>query len=175
MAPRRGGLGLPTARVTEKLGSLKGKRVVIMGDIAHSRVARSNIYILRKLGASVAVPAIALANPGATHFERFSVGTTAVSVEMPESQFSAGTESLLAWIRRSMNIVSAYYGRFPTETLRIRLIAEDGGGVRASRGLRDELSRDLRGVLTNEPPARRQLNDATLPVGERPPFDADAT
>lgn len=39
----------------EKLGPLTGKRVVIIGDIAHSRVARSNIYILRKLGASVAV------------------------------------------------------------------------------------------------------------------------
>jgi aspartate carbamoyltransferase catalytic subunit len=41
--------------IEEKLGSLKGKRVVIIGDIAHSRVARSNIHILRKLGASVAV------------------------------------------------------------------------------------------------------------------------
>jgi aspartate carbamoyltransferase catalytic subunit len=39
----------------EKLGPLKGKRVVILGDIAHSRVARSNIYVLKKLGASVAV------------------------------------------------------------------------------------------------------------------------
>ena len=39
----------------EKLGSLAGKRVVILGDIAHSRVARSNIYCLQKLGASVAV------------------------------------------------------------------------------------------------------------------------
>lgn len=39
----------------ERLGSLAGKRVLILGDIAHSRVARSNIYILRKLGASVAV------------------------------------------------------------------------------------------------------------------------
>ena len=40
----------------EKLGSsVKGKRVVIIGDIAHSRVARSNIYLLNKLGASVAV------------------------------------------------------------------------------------------------------------------------
>jgi aspartate carbamoyltransferase catalytic subunit len=40
----------------EKLGgSLAGKRVVILGDIAHSRVARSNIHLLRKLGASVAV------------------------------------------------------------------------------------------------------------------------
>jgi aspartate carbamoyltransferase catalytic subunit len=39
----------------EKLGDLRGKRVVILGDIAHSRVARSNIHILRKLGAKVAV------------------------------------------------------------------------------------------------------------------------
>jgi aspartate carbamoyltransferase catalytic subunit len=39
----------------EKLGSLKNKRIVILGDIAHSRVARSNIYLLRKLGASIAV------------------------------------------------------------------------------------------------------------------------
>jgi aspartate carbamoyltransferase catalytic subunit len=41
--------------IEEKLGSLRGKRVVILGDIAHSRVARSNIHVLRKLGASVAV------------------------------------------------------------------------------------------------------------------------
>lgn len=39
----------------EKLGKIEGKRVLIMGDIAHSRVARSNIHILKKLGASVAV------------------------------------------------------------------------------------------------------------------------
>ena len=39
----------------EKLGTVSGKRVVILGDIAHSRVARSNIRILKKLGASVAV------------------------------------------------------------------------------------------------------------------------
>jgi aspartate carbamoyltransferase catalytic subunit len=39
----------------EKLGNISGKRVVILGDIAHSRVARSNIHVLTKLGASVAV------------------------------------------------------------------------------------------------------------------------
>lgn len=39
----------------EKLGDIRGKRVVIIGDIAHSRVARSNIHILKKLGAKVAV------------------------------------------------------------------------------------------------------------------------
>lgn len=41
--------------IEEKLGSVAGKRVVILGDIAHSRVARSAIHLLRKLGASVAV------------------------------------------------------------------------------------------------------------------------
>ncbi|MBU3676839.1 MAG: aspartate carbamoyltransferase catalytic subunit [Chitinophagaceae bacterium] len=39
----------------ERLGSLKGKKVAIIGDILHSRVALSNIYCLNKLGAKVLV------------------------------------------------------------------------------------------------------------------------
>lgn len=39
----------------EKLGNLKGKRVAIIGDIMHSRVALSNIFCLLKLGAEVMV------------------------------------------------------------------------------------------------------------------------
>lgn len=39
----------------EKLGNLKGKKVVIVGDILHSRVALSNIFCLQKLGAEVKV------------------------------------------------------------------------------------------------------------------------
>ncbi len=38
-------------------GKFEGLRVVIFGDIAHSRVARSNIHCLRKLGADVVVAA----------------------------------------------------------------------------------------------------------------------
>lgn len=41
--------------IQEKLGSLKGKKVVIVGDILHSRVALSNIFCLQKMGASVKV------------------------------------------------------------------------------------------------------------------------
>ncbi|MDR1650379.1 MAG: aspartate carbamoyltransferase catalytic subunit [Synergistaceae bacterium] len=37
----------------ERFGSIKGLRVAIVGDIRHSRVARSNIYGLTKMGASV--------------------------------------------------------------------------------------------------------------------------
>ncbi len=41
--------------VKEKLGKIDGLKVVIIGDIAHSRVARSNIIGFSKLGASVVV------------------------------------------------------------------------------------------------------------------------
>jgi aspartate carbamoyltransferase catalytic subunit len=37
--------------IREKLGKLKGLTVAIVGDIAHSRVARSNIYGLQAMGA----------------------------------------------------------------------------------------------------------------------------
>ncbi|MCO4807392.1 MAG: aspartate carbamoyltransferase catalytic subunit [Flavobacteriales bacterium] len=39
----------------ERLGDLTGKKVLIAGDILHSRVALSNIFCLQKLGAEVAV------------------------------------------------------------------------------------------------------------------------
>ena len=39
--------------IREKLGSLEGKKVVIVGDISHSRVALSNIFCLQKMGAKV--------------------------------------------------------------------------------------------------------------------------
>ncbi len=41
--------------IEEKLGSAKNKRICIVGDIAHSRVALSNIFALNKLGARVSV------------------------------------------------------------------------------------------------------------------------
>jgi len=41
--------------IREKLGTVEGKKVVIVGDILHSRVALSNIYCLQKLGAEVMV------------------------------------------------------------------------------------------------------------------------
>lgn len=41
--------------IREKLGEVKGKKVVIVGDILHSRVALSNIHCLKKLGAEVMV------------------------------------------------------------------------------------------------------------------------
>ena len=41
--------------IKEKLGEVEGKKVVLIGDIKHSRVALSNIFALQKLGAKVMV------------------------------------------------------------------------------------------------------------------------
>lgn len=46
---------LDALSITEKLGSLEGKKIVLVGDIMHSRVALSNIYLLTKMGAEVMV------------------------------------------------------------------------------------------------------------------------
>lgn len=46
---------LDSFSMTEQLGTLEGKKVVIVGDIKHSRVALSNILCLQKLGAEVMV------------------------------------------------------------------------------------------------------------------------
>ncbi len=44
---------LDTFSIREKLGEVGGKKVAIVGDISHSRVALSNIFALQKLGAEV--------------------------------------------------------------------------------------------------------------------------
>jgi aspartate carbamoyltransferase catalytic subunit len=41
--------------IQEKTGGLEGRKVAIIGDIMHSRVALSNIYLLKKMGAEVLV------------------------------------------------------------------------------------------------------------------------
>jgi aspartate carbamoyltransferase catalytic subunit len=46
---------LDSYSIREKYGEIKGKKIVIIGDILHSRVALSNIYCLQKLGAVVRV------------------------------------------------------------------------------------------------------------------------
>jgi aspartate carbamoyltransferase catalytic subunit len=51
--PTQGLLDLLTLR--DHFGTIAGRRVCIVGDVLHSRVARSNIWGLKKLGAEVAV------------------------------------------------------------------------------------------------------------------------
>jgi len=57
--------------IRKQLGELQGKRVVIVGDIKHSRVALSNIYCLQLLGAEVMVCGPATLIP--KHIEKLGV------------------------------------------------------------------------------------------------------
>ncbi len=58
--------------IRERLGDVAGKKVVIVGDILHSRVAISNIYALKTLGAEVKVCGPATLLP--KHIESLGVG-----------------------------------------------------------------------------------------------------
>jgi hypothetical protein len=53
-----------------------------------------------------------------------------VALELVDSDFSNGTAPLVAWIKRSLGIVAAYYGHFPASELHIRVSSANGGGVR---------------------------------------------
>ncbi|MDV6013273.1 aspartate carbamoyltransferase catalytic subunit [Haloechinothrix sp. LS1_15] len=48
---------LDAATLRERLGDLDGRRVAIVGDVLHSRVARSNVHLLSALGADVVLVA----------------------------------------------------------------------------------------------------------------------
>ncbi len=57
--------------IRKQLGDLKGKKIVIVGDIKHSRVALSNIYCLQTMGAEVMVCGPATLIP--KHIEKLGV------------------------------------------------------------------------------------------------------
>ncbi|WP_019927030.1 aspartate carbamoyltransferase catalytic subunit [Nocardia sp. BMG111209] len=60
---------LDALTLRQRLGSLEGKRIVIVGDILHSRVARSNAFLLNILGADVVLVAPRTLLPvGVTHW-----------------------------------------------------------------------------------------------------------
>ncbi|ONI74905.1 aspartate carbamoyltransferase [Actinosynnema sp. ALI-1.44] len=48
---------LDAATLRERLGGLDGRRIAIVGDVLHSRVARSNVHLLTTLGAEVVLVA----------------------------------------------------------------------------------------------------------------------
>jgi aspartate carbamoyltransferase catalytic subunit len=48
---------LDAATLRERLGTIAGKRIAIVGDVLHSRVARSNVHLLTGLGAEVVLVA----------------------------------------------------------------------------------------------------------------------
>jgi hypothetical protein len=52
-----------------------------------------------------------------------------VRVDFQSTKFKHGVVPVLAWIRRSMDIVARYYGQFPAKQLRIQVTVGDGNRV----------------------------------------------
>jgi hypothetical protein len=104
-------------------------------------------YGLLAAAALAGTPSVAA---DADSLEHFSAHGIDVSVELDPNQFSVGAPALMGWVKRAMDIVSTYYGRFPADSLRIRLVPQAGGGVQTGktwgyRGgyIRVQLGRDV--------------------------------
>ena len=73
---------LDARTILDHRGTLEGLRVAIIGDIAHSRVARSNVYLLAKFGVDIVLcgpppllpPELARIAPGVTPDQRHPRG-----------------------------------------------------------------------------------------------------
>jgi hypothetical protein len=64
---------------------------------------------------------------------QMSIDDINVLVELDAEAFRISAEPIVDWIKRCEAIVSGYYGRFPTRTLRVRVVAQDGEGVRGGQ------------------------------------------
>jgi aspartate carbamoyltransferase catalytic subunit len=73
---------LDAATLRERLGVLAGRRIAIVGDVLHSRVARSNVHLLTTLGAEVVLVAPPTLLP--THVDRWPVTVShTLDAELP--------------------------------------------------------------------------------------------
>jgi hypothetical protein len=101
-----------------------------------------------------------------------SLDGVSVQVDVPETGLRGGTEPVLQWIKRSEGIVSGYYGRFPTSSLRVRVVPEDGAGVHGGKTwngfIRIGVGRDVtQAQLMNDWVLVHEMTHLALPdVGE---------
>jgi hypothetical protein len=58
------------------------------------------------------------------------VANADIHVDVDDGAFRGGVGPIVEWVTRSALIVAHYYDRFPTSSLRVRVVAEDGDGVR---------------------------------------------
>lgn len=104
--PTQGLLDLYTMRA--RLGDMRGRRVVIVGDVMHSRVARSNMWALTTLGAEVVLCAPPTLTPAG---------------------LAQGAEGVLPPVRVESNLDGAIEGADVVMALRMQLERMTGGFV----------------------------------------------
>lgn len=112
----------------ERWGGFEGKTVAIIGDIRHSRVARSNLHILPKLGAHVRLfapktlldPMVALGKPNVSivsSFEAAVDGADAVMMlRIQQERMGQGLLSTMGDYTRAFGLTDARYDKLPAST-----------------------------------------------------------
>lgn len=98
--------------MTQRLGDLAGRRVVLVGDLTHSRVFRSNVLLLRTLGADVTAVAPPTLMPSGVGPWSERDGF-AVSHDLDETLYGNAPPDVVMMLRVQRERMSG--GFFPTE------------------------------------------------------------
>ena len=64
---------------------------------------------------------------------QFTIALAEVRLDVDDTAFHAGADPIVAWVKRSADIVAGYYGQFPTSTLRVQVVPEEGYNVRSGK------------------------------------------
>ncbi|MDB6043199.1 MAG: hypothetical protein JWM63_1750 [Gammaproteobacteria bacterium] len=80
-----------------------------------------------------AVLALAGGTARAASPRQFTVAGTNVRLDIDAAAFHTGPDPIVAWAKRSAEIVAGYYGMFPTRDLHIQVVPQAGDGVRSGK------------------------------------------
>jgi aspartate carbamoyltransferase catalytic subunit len=103
---------LDAATLRERLGEIAGKRVAIVGDVLHSRVARSNVHLLTTLGAEVVLVAPPTLLPA--HVDQWPASAGAVGTMRVSHTFDAELPSVDAVMMLRVQAERMHGGFFPS-------------------------------------------------------------
>ena len=82
---------------------------------------------------SVLCVAMLYAQHATASVREIKVANADIHVDVEDGAFRGGVGPIVEWVTRSAAIVAHYYDRFPTSSLRVRVVAEDGDGVRSGK------------------------------------------
>jgi hypothetical protein len=105
---------------------------------------------------------LVLAAPGTgSAAQELQVNGALLHVDLDRSTFAAGDTAILEWVRRSAEIVSRYYARFPAASVTVHLVSQGGGGVHGGKTFANP-NANIRVQLGREVTPAQLLNDWVL-------------
>jgi hypothetical protein len=117
---------------------------------------------VHRAGTSAVLGLLVLAATGTAGTpQELRVSGAVLRVDFDRSAFTGGDTPILEWLRRSAEIVSRYYARFPTASVMVRLVPQEGEGVHGGKTFANP-NAYIRVQLGREVTAAQLLNDWML-------------